>query len=144
MYDAMRPAFFWLHIANDVHTTMKACYSCVQHESQLKHKGKPHLSPAAWPFKFLAIDILGILGKQHGVNSMWLLWRTATWNWPVPFPPSTFYRRILRLYSSTSEYFCMVFWTIYWPIMAHSLSANSSWHYDFSKRLKSLPKQPFT
>lgn len=70
MYDTMGHQFFWTQMANDVHTTKKECRSCAQDGSQIKHKRKLQMFPAAEPLEFMTLNLLEPLpkmlsGSQH-------------------------------------------------------------------------------
>lgn len=68
MYNTMRHHFFRRHRANEVQTTVKDCHSCSQDVPKSKHKVKLQLFPAAEPFGFMAIDILGPLPRTTSDN----------------------------------------------------------------------------
>lgn len=68
MYDKMRHHLSWIHLANEVRRTLKDCCSCAQDGSQLNHRRKLPLSPAAGLLELVALDALGPLQKQSSGN----------------------------------------------------------------------------
>lgn len=131
VYDTMKYHFVWLHIASDVHTTVKECRSCTHYGFKMKHNHKLQDFPAFGLPKFVAIDMCGPLPNTHWVANKWISWPTIFRNPPIHFSPGKLHRCILVLCYRKNGYFDMVSRVMYWQTTAPSSLANSSRCYAF-------------
>lgn len=69
MYGTIKQHFYWPHIENDIHMTMKDCSSGPRQGSQMKHKHKLHFAVSGL-LEFVAIDVLGPHQKRRRVTNM--------------------------------------------------------------------------
>lgn len=83
LYDRMQHHFFWPLVVNIVHKTEKTVLSN-QDGSQMKHRRRSQLCPAAGPHYFVAINILRPSLKNHWATCSWLLWPSVFRTSPAP------------------------------------------------------------
>lgn len=137
MYYAAGHNFFWPHMADDSHRTVKDVCVSAQDVSEMKSKQKLQLLPSSGPLELWPSRNWNHYRKQPQVLNTKLLWWSDTRNSHLQFPLQRGQRGILHLYSSTNGYFLMVSQAMYGPTTASSLSGNSSRRYEPFYRLKS-------
>lgn len=74
MYETLRRVYYWLHMAADIHATVRNCGSCARNRLKLRKHTQPlQLFPATGPLQSLAIDLLGPLTKTKRGNRFLLV-----------------------------------------------------------------------
>ena len=74
LYHALRRAYYWPHLAADVASTVRGCWTCAMNRVKLwKHLNRLRLFPATRRLESLAIDILGPLPKNRAGKSFLLV-----------------------------------------------------------------------
>lgn len=68
MYEIMQKRFFLLHMASDVHQTVKNCPNCVRNHKRLKRERQLELFLESGTLKCIATDILGLLLQARNGN----------------------------------------------------------------------------
>lgn len=85
MEDKLRHSFFWLLMARDVHSTVKACSSSPHDGCEMRLTWRLQFSwlldhLRLWPLKYC-----NYYPKRSWETGKRLLWPTAIWNSPTPF-----------------------------------------------------------
>lgn len=68
MYDSMRNALYWHHMANDVHTTVRDCRACGQNRTHGRQQRQLKLFFFDGSLKYIRMDILRPLPKTKPGN----------------------------------------------------------------------------
>lgn len=73
VYNSLRREYYWSHMAIEVYTNEKDCHECVCSKAASIRQRVPQLFLPSNPFKFVAMDTLGLLSKTLKGNQFVLV-----------------------------------------------------------------------
>lgn len=80
MYHTIRCEYYWPHMANDVHTTMRDCCECARNQPSQELRRALHLSSESKSSEFVPFDNLEPLPKTVSGDSLYCSSRLVTRN----------------------------------------------------------------